>query len=82
MDLKTYFQLFWAPAIASAALITFLSTQGVLSGRAGLFVIGWFVVAVAAQYFGAMAGGLWVSGLALQTSLAVFLLLKHHAGHF
>ena len=82
MDLKTYFRLFWGPAIASVALITFLSTQSVLSGRAWLFVVGWFVLALAAQYYGPMAGAVWVAGLALQTGLAVFLLLKHHAGHF
>jgi hypothetical protein len=54
----------------------------VLSGRAWLFVVGWFVLALAAQYYGPMAGVVWVAGLALQTGLAVFLLLKHHAGHF
>jgi hypothetical protein len=79
MDLKTYFQLFWIPAIASAALMALVWAQGALSGRAPLF-LAWFLLAFAAQYFGTIASVLWVVGLALQTALAAFLLLKHRLG--
>jgi hypothetical protein len=77
MDLKTYFQLFWGPAIASAALITLLWAQDGLSGRKPLFLASWFLLALAAQYLGTTTSVLWVAGLALQTALAIFLLLKH-----
>jgi len=80
MDLKTYFQLFWVPAIASAALMALLWAQDGLSGRALLFLTSWFLLAIAAQYLGTIAGVLWVIGLFLQTALATFLLLKHRLG--
>jgi hypothetical protein len=80
MDLKAYFQLFWVPAIASAALMTLLWAQDGLSGRAPLVLASWFLLALAAQYLGPMASALWVVGLALQTTLAMFLLLKHRLG--
>jgi len=80
MDLRTYFQLFWVPAIASAALMAFLWTQDVLSGRARWLLVSWFLLALAAQYLGAIASILWIVGLALQTALATFLLLKHRLG--
>jgi len=80
MDLRTYFQLFWVPAIASAALIALLWAQDELSGRAPLFLVSWFLVALAAQYLGTITGVLWVVGLALQTTLAAFLLVKHRLG--
>ncbi len=76
MDLKTYFELFWVPAIASAALLALLWAQGELSGRARLFLAGWFLLALAAQYLGTIAGVLWIVGLASQTTLAAFLVLK------
>jgi hypothetical protein len=76
MDLRTYFQLFWVPAIASAALIALLWAQGGLLGRAPLFLASWFVLAIAAQYLGTTTGVVWVAGLASQTALAIFLLLK------
>jgi len=80
MDLRTYFQLFWVPAITSAALMALLWTQRGLSGRAPLFLTGWFVLALAAQYFGPTASVVWVAGLASQTALTIFLLLKHQLG--
>jgi hypothetical protein len=80
MQLKTYFQLFWMPAVASVVLIALLSAQAALSGRTMTLVVGWFLLAIAAQYFGAMASGTWVAGLALQTVLAVVLLVKHRLG--
>ena len=75
MSLTAYFQLFWVPAIASAALMAILWAQYGLSGRAPLFLASWFLLALAAQYLG--TSGVWVAGLALQTALAIFLLLKH-----
>jgi hypothetical protein len=80
MDLKTYFQLFWVPAIASAALMALLWAQDGLSGRARLFLASWFLFALAAQYLGPITTGVWAAGLALQTALAIFLLLKHQFG--
>jgi hypothetical protein len=82
MQLKTYFQLFWVPAIASVVLIALLSAQGVLPARTLLILVGWFVLAIAAQFLGPIASGMWVAGLALQTVLAVVLLLKHRVGQF
>jgi len=80
MDLKTYFQLFWVPAIVSAALMALVWAQDGLSGRAPLFLASWFLLALAAQYLGTPTSVWWVAGLALQTFLAVFLLLKHQLG--
>ena len=79
MDLRTYFQLFWVPAIASAALMALLWAQSLL-GRAPLFFVSWFVLALAAQYLGTTTSVVWVAGLTSQTVLAVFLLLKHQLG--
>ena len=76
MALRDYFQLFWAPAIASALLLALLWAQDELSGRASWFLIGWFVLALAAQYLAMATTGVWIIGLALQTALAIFLLLK------
>ncbi len=75
MDIRTYFQLFWIPAIASAALMVLLWAQDGFSGRTPLFLSSWFFLALAAQYLGTTS--VWVAGLALQTALAIFLLLKH-----
>jgi hypothetical protein len=80
MDLRTYFQLFWVPAIVSAALMALLSAQDGLAGRGTLFLAGWFLSALVAQYLGTPNSVWWVAGLALQTALAVFLLLKHQTG--
>ena len=79
MDIRTYLQLFWAPAMASAALMAILWAQDGLSGRAPLFLSSWFLLALAAQYLGTTKS-VWVAGLALQTALAIFLLLKHQLG--
>jgi hypothetical protein len=78
MDIKTYLQLFWVPAIASAALMALLWAQDRLSGRTPLFLSSWFLLALVAQYLGTT--GVWVAGLGLQTALAIFLLLKHQLG--
>jgi hypothetical protein len=80
MDLKTYFQLFWLPAIASAALLAHLWAQDEPSGRTPWFLGSWFLLAFAAQYFGPIASVVWVVGLGLQTALATLLLLKYRLG--
>ncbi len=80
MDLRTYFQLFWVPAVASAALMVLLWAQDELPGRSPLLLASWFLLALAAQYLGTIASVVWVAGLASQTVLAAFLLLKHQAG--
>jgi hypothetical protein len=80
MDLRSYFQLFWVPAGASAALIALLWAQDGLSGRAPLFLASWFLLALATQYLGTTTSVLWVVGLVLQTALATFLLLKQQLG--
>jgi hypothetical protein len=80
MDLRTYFQLFWVPAIASVALMAVLWAQDELSGRAPLFIASCFLLALAAQYLGTTGSVVWVVGLALQTVLATFLLLKQQVG--
>jgi len=80
MDLRTYFRLFWVPAIASAALMGSLWAQGVLTGRTHLVLGFWFLLALAAQYLGTVASAWWIAGLGLQTALAVFLLVKHRSG--
>jgi hypothetical protein len=80
MDISDYFQLFWVPAIASAGLMGFLWAQGVLTGRAPLVLGCWFLLALAAQYLGTLAGAWWIAGLGLQTALAVFLLVKIQIG--
>ena len=76
MALRDYFQLFWAPAIASALLLALLWAQDELSRRVPWFLIGWFLLALAAQYLATATTGVWIVGLALQTALAIFLLLK------
>ena len=76
MALRDYFQLFWAPAIASALLLALLWAQDRLSGRVSWFLIGWFLLALAAKYLATATTGVWVIGLALQTALAIFLLLN------
>jgi hypothetical protein len=76
MSLRDYFQLFWAPAIASALLLALLWAQNELSGRLSWLLIGWFLLALAAQYLAPATTGVWIVGLALQTALAIFLLLK------
>jgi len=77
MDLRTYFQLFWVPAIASAALLALRCAQDGFSGRAPLLLAGWFLLALVAQYLATPISAWWVVGLALQTALAVVLLVKH-----
>lgn len=80
MDLRTYFQLFWASAIVSAALHALLWLRGSLSGRAQAIYASWFLVATAAQLRGAAAGLMWGAGLAAHTALAIVLLLQHQVG--
>jgi len=77
MDLKLYFQMFWLPAIASAALMVLLWARDGLSGRASLILGSWFVFAAGAQYLGTSTSAVWAAGLVSQTALAIVLLLKY-----
>jgi hypothetical protein len=80
LNIRTYLQLFWAPAVASAALMALLWAQDGLSGQKPLFLSAWFLLALAAQYYFEPSTAVWVAALACQTALAVFLLLKHRIG--
>jgi hypothetical protein len=79
MDVTTYFQLFWAPAIASAILLVLLWAQNGLAGRSQFILATWFLLALMAQYMGTLASATWVAGFVLQAILAVGLLLKVRA---
>jgi hypothetical protein len=76
MDLRTYFQLFWVPAIASAGLLVIVWIRDGSSGRAPAWLAGWFLAAFIAQYVGTPASVMWVVGLVSQTVLVIALLLK------
>lgn len=76
MDLRLYFQLFWAPAIASAALLALQWMRDGSAERGPRFLASWFVLALIAQYMGTPTSVTWVVGLVAQTILAVTLLLK------
>lgn len=70
-----YFRLFWAPAIASAVLLAMAWADGEWSTRTTATLIAWFFIAFALQFF-ATPSALWIAGLVLQTSLAVFLAIR------
>lgn len=72
--MEFYFQLFWSPAVVSAGLLALLWVNDCLPRHAPTFV-GWFLLAVALQFF-APAPIVWVLGLLLQTSLAILLFVK------
>jgi hypothetical protein len=76
MDVRSYFQFFWIPAIASAGLLTIRSAQEGLSGRVPL-LLGWFLSALVTQYLAPIASAWWIAGFVLQAALAVLLLSKH-----
>ena len=77
MDLRSYFQFFWIPAIASAGLLAVRWGQEGLSGRVPL-LLAWFLSALVAQYLAPLASAWWMAGFVLQAALAVFLLFKQH----
>lgn len=79
MDLRTYFQLFWAPAVASGILLALLWARNELSARTQVILSAWFLLAFVAQYAGTLASAAWLVGFVLQTILAVGLLLKVRA---
>ena len=76
MELRTYFQLFWAPAIASAILLALVLGRDGFSGRTPSLLASWFLLALTAQYVGTAASVTWMAGLVSQTVLAVVLLLN------
>ena len=69
------FQLFWLPAVISAALLLLLWAEDALPRYAPTFA-GWCLLAGILQ-FSARTPDAWVFGLILQTVLAVVLLLKY-----
>ncbi len=70
-----YFQLFWLPTGISAGLLLVLWMQDSVNGRAVTVFLSWFLLAGLLQYFGPFASA-WALGLALQTVLAIVLLVK------
>jgi len=70
--------LIWFPAVVSATVLIVLLRLGELSGRTGGTLIAWFVVAAYLQYF--HQGPPWAIGVALQTILAVSLLVRVRPG--
>ena len=73
--LLPYASIFRLPAIVSLVMLWRLWTENELTGRSAALFPGWFLVALAVQYF-AENKGLWLAGLLLQTALAIFLTLK------
>jgi len=76
MDLALYFQLFWLPAVASICLLALLLVETDPTGRTTLLLAGWFLLAATLQYLATLATSVWIVGLTLQTTLAVFLALR------
>jgi len=67
--------LAWIAVATSAALLVVLRWTGDLAGRALAVLFAWFLVAAALQFFGPSEASS-VAGLALQTALAVYLVLR------
>ena len=71
--------LAWLAVVTSAALLASLYASGDL-GRGSLsLMLGWSLVAAYCQFFGASAA-IAAGGLALQTVLAVYLIIRWKAG--
>lgn len=70
-----YAFIFWAPALASLALLVMLWNMHELLGWSPAIFGIWFVVAVTLQYV--LAGvWFWLAGLLLQAALAMVLSVK------
>jgi hypothetical protein len=65
----------WIALVTSAVLLIVLWTLGELRPRGGSTLLGWFVAAAYCQFF-ARSVGVAAMGLALQTMLAIYLLLR------
>ena len=65
----------WLAVLASAVLLFALWTFGELGPRGGVVLLGWFLLAGYCQFFLASAAAAAV-GLILQTSLALYLILR------
>jgi hypothetical protein len=65
----------WLAAIVSGVLLVALWVECELSGRGGTILIAWFLVAAYCQFF-TLSAGVSVAGLALQTILAIYLIIR------
>ena len=71
---QIYFLIFWIPAVASSAFLFNLWSSGIL--RRPLLVLGWFGSALSLQLFTQRFSPGWATGLALQTILACYLVVR------
>jgi hypothetical protein len=67
--------LAWVAPITSVVLLPLLWALGELGPTAAGVLLGWFLLAVSFQFFAATAL-LQAAGLALQTTLAIYLLIR------
>ena len=68
----------WLAAITSVTLLVMLWAAGELGARARAILLSWWLLAAYCQFFGT-SGGMWALGLALQTVLAVYLIIRWRA---
>jgi hypothetical protein len=73
--LVPYAFIFHVPALASLALLVMLWNMDALLGRSAAIFGIWFLVALVMQYSG-RGVWLWLTGLLMQTALALVLSLK------
>jgi hypothetical protein len=73
--LLPYAFIFYVPALASLALLVMLWNMDALLGRSAAIFGIWFLVALVMQYSG-RGVWLWLTGLLMQTALALVLSLK------
>jgi hypothetical protein len=65
----------WLALATSAVLLVMLLTLGELRLRGGSVLVGWFLAAAYCQFF-ALSADVAAAGLALQTLLAIYLILR------
>jgi hypothetical protein len=72
---KIYFLIFWIPSIVSLVLLLAEFYGGDLGRRSGILFFVWFLLALILQIFSS-SWGIWASGLAMQSILAIVLILR------
>jgi hypothetical protein len=75
---QIYLLLFWVPAIASGLLLAATWRTGILARPPRLLV--WFLAALVLQVVSGVFSPIWAVALALQSTLAVYLLIKINVG--